>query len=226
MSESRFRAVEAIREMVESVEDGFDVFVDIVSEGSGWVCNRAIAEGRCRRMLNPRGAASDLGIDVDFIPAILIELCDRRGAPDLWTPLMEAVTAEARELRRLELLAQSEPEPRIVFRDEYDASLGFVYFVQVGREGPVKVGASGDETSMKSRLGSLQTANHETLHLIALIPAASVLVEGQTPVDCFATERAFHERFRDDAIRGEWFSPSEDLLKLARVSLHLRKTAS
>lgn len=77
---------------------------------------------------------------------------------------------------------------------------GVVYFIRAGSEGPIKIGFTGGKPS--ARLAALQTGNHETLVLIAVVPAPPTL-EGE-----------LHRRF--DHLRGvgEWFSPGPDLLAL------------
>jgi hypothetical protein len=68
--------------------------------------------------------------------------------------------------------------------------MSYVYFVQVGDDGPIKIG-----TAMRpqKRLMGLQGANPKKLHLRAFIQGGR------------REERVLHDRFADGRIRGEWF---------------------
>jgi hypothetical protein len=72
-----------------------------------------------------------------------------------------------------------------------------VYFVQVGDEGPVKIGVTSNPDK---RLSQLQTANYEDLNL-------RVVIGGDPSV-----EARYHALFEPERIRGEWFAPTPDLL--------------
>lgn len=79
-----------------------------------------------------------------------------------------------------------------------------VYFIQAIAGGPVKIGRSITPTE---RLSSLQTGNPMPLRIIATIPGGA-----------FA-ERALHRAFADDRVKGEWFSPSRELMAfIAEIS--------
>jgi hypothetical protein len=67
---------------------------------------------------------------------------------------------------------------------------GFVYFVQEGDDGPIKIGWASD---LVDRLERLQTGNPRELRIIASLPGSR------------ATEAVFHQRFADRRIRNEWF---------------------
>lgn len=73
----------------------------------------------------------------------------------------------------------------------------WVYFAQRGADGPIKIGVSG---SVKTRVSALQTAVAEPVHLLASIVGDRHI------------EAALHERFRSSRLKGEWFSPSSELL--------------
>lgn len=70
----------------------------------------------------------------------------------------------------------------------------FIYFIQHGAGGPVKIGRSTDPLG---RLANLQTAAPEPLTL------AGVLKE-----DTGQSEQNIHRFFREDRLRGEWFRPT------------------
>lgn len=71
-----------------------------------------------------------------------------------------------------------------------------VYFIQCGEGGPIKIGMA---VNVQRRLELLQTG---CPHLLTVLAA----VAGDR-----ATERAFHERFVDLRMRGEWFWPARPL---------------
>lgn len=66
----------------------------------------------------------------------------------------------------------------------------YVYFIQHGEYGPVKIGVAVDPLQ---RRRELQTGNPEQLHIRAMVPGAHDL-EGQ-----------LHRRFAEWHIQGEWF---------------------
>ena len=78
---------------------------------------------------------------------------------------------------------------------------GYVYFIQSGDDGPIKVGFSYD---VYRRLVALQTANPTTLRVIAWFTGTE------------ADEHATHSRLNQHRIRGEWFTPHTDVVELAR----------
>jgi hypothetical protein len=73
------------------------------------------------------------------------------------------------------------------------AARGYVYFIESGFGGLIKIGYAQDP---ESRMVRLQTGNPEELHLLAVIQAPSW------------TERELHDKFKAENITGEWFAPS------------------
>jgi hypothetical protein len=74
----------------------------------------------------------------------------------------------------------------------------FVYVIQSGEDGPVKIGSAGRPSK---RIANLQTSSWQDLFLRAVVPAFRSV----------AVEQAAHILAREHSIRGEWFdlSPSE-----------------
>jgi hypothetical protein len=70
--------------------------------------------------------------------------------------------------------------------------MDFVYFIQAGHDGPIKIGFAVDPAE---RLAMLQTGNHVELFLAAAMPGGIDL------------EQELHARFAEGRIRGEWFRP-------------------
>lgn len=75
----------------------------------------------------------------------------------------------------------------------------FVYFIQAGISGPIKIGVTGNPLQ---RLGQLQTGNAENLRILAIHPGTVGL------------ERALHRYFAPYQLKNEWFDPCEELLDL------------
>lgn len=74
----------------------------------------------------------------------------------------------------------------------------YVYFIQCGRNGPIKIGTAWNPIK---RLRTLQCCNHRRLSLRAAF------------VDKVPTlEFRLHDLFVDARIRNEWFRPTPDIL--------------
>lgn len=71
------------------------------------------------------------------------------------------------------------------------------YIIQAGPTGPVKIGRADDPNA---RLATLQTGQPEELRIIRIV---------DTPYEC---EGAFHARFADLRIRGEWFRFDSEMM--------------
>lgn len=78
---------------------------------------------------------------------------------------------------------------------------GWVYFIQVGKDGPYKIGWSQD---VHRRIGELQVANPKKLHLRGTLPGTR------------ETESGFHERFKSAHVTGEWFQNTEGLREFVK----------
>lgn len=83
-----------------------------------------------------------------------------------------------------------------------------VYFIQMGEDGPIKIGYARDP---KRRMYELRTASPYPLHLIGTITPATR-----------ADEIALHRRFGRDRLEGEWFSPSPALMEIAQQGVSSR----
>jgi hypothetical protein len=96
-------------------------------------------------------------------------------------------------------------EEAILYRQDYVRPAdrdGFVYFVQAGHEGPIKIGWSQD---VPRRLGELQVANAARLFLIAAVPGKR------------SDEAATHERFAHLRLGAEWFRDDPEIHEYLRV---------
>ena len=78
---------------------------------------------------------------------------------------------------------------------------GFVYLIQEGQDGPVKIGWARDP---QDRLERMQTGNSRVLRLVCSFPGG------------IGHERALHREFAAHHIRGEWFEPAPELLALVK----------
>ena len=90
-----------------------------------------------------------------------------------------------------------------------------IYFVQIGRDGPIKIGHSDN---VSRRMTELQCRMPWQLYLLGTVQS------------CF--ERDIYHHFSASRMRGEWFYPTKNLLdfirnpfKLPRASPALRKAA-
>ena len=78
---------------------------------------------------------------------------------------------------------------------------GFVYFVQRGEDGPIKIGWS---QNVARRIGELQVANAEHLSLLGAIPGT------------MRDETKTHKRFTHLRINAEWFQGCEEIVEYVR----------
>ena len=74
----------------------------------------------------------------------------------------------------------------------------WVYFVQAGENGPIKIGVTSGDPMV--RMAALQTGNPERLRMLGYVPG-----------DRSREERA-HSRFSDLRMQGEWFRAAPELL--------------
>ena len=77
-----------------------------------------------------------------------------------------------------------------------DAGIGYIYFIQCGKSGPIKVGITDN---VKRRLKTLQCANPCKLELLLAFLGGEVM------------ECALHRKFSAHRLRGEWFEPAPPL---------------
>jgi len=75
---------------------------------------------------------------------------------------------------------------------------GYVYFIQCGIDGPIKIGYSKYQNA-ESRLTVAQVYNPILLTLLCVIPGGR------------AKEIELHNKFKDICIIGEWFTPTQEL---------------
>src|SRR4051812_30367856 len=77
----------------------------------------------------------------------------------------------------------------------YMPGVDYIYFIQAGTNGPIKIGRS---INPNKRMKQLQDYNPFELHLI------QCLVDGN-----IQKEAALHMHFASARMRGEWFRPTE-----------------
>jgi Meiotically Up-regulated Gene 113 (MUG113) protein len=148
-----------------------------------------------------RGLAGIVRIPLEIVeaslPLLLADGCVvQRGSTLVlpnFMPAQEATRSDkqrqrdSRERRRAEAMAaQPPPKPE-----------GVIYYVADEAGGPVKIGFTQD---LQNRLRVLQTGQHRKLILLASHPG--------TQVD----EASIHLRFAGCRAKGEWFSPSSELM--------------
>ena len=117
----------------------------------------------------------------------------QRVAADMWHRHGLAMQQLIKQLRPagtdFKLFEAQAPEQLGFWRDRLK-STSFVYFIQDGNRGPVKIGLSQDP---ERRLPKLQTGNPRELFLRHVIPGD------------LTVERGLHQRFAPARIRREWF---------------------
>lgn len=79
----------------------------------------------------------------------------------------------------------------------------FIYFVQAGDDGPVKIGIT---TDIRRRLTALRTGSPAPLRLLGHLPANS------------SFEKGLHRRLAAARLHGEWFKPTREVLAWARIA--------
>jgi hypothetical protein len=96
-----------------------------------------------------------------------------------------------REIERKQRLAKTRVGRRSLGWD------GYIYFIQGASGGAIKIGHSMDPVK---RLKDLQTSYPDDLVLLLMIAGSE------------ADERALHELLAASRLKGEWFSPSDEVL--------------
>lgn len=71
---------------------------------------------------------------------------------------------------------------------------GWIYFIQAGSQGAIKIGWAKDPAK---RIRTLQTSQHQKLKMLGAIPGT------------LKDEQALHRRFADARLNGEWFDRSK-----------------
>ena len=71
----------------------------------------------------------------------------------------------------------------------------YVYYIQAGKRGPIKIGVA---RNVESRLDNLQTGNHEELRIISKVVCESMEA-------AYHMEKILHMNYKKHHIRGEWF---------------------
>jgi hypothetical protein len=89
--------------------------------------------------------------------------------------------------------------------------MGYVYFVQLGNSGDIKIGFS---TNIKKRMHTLQTSTPENIQLLGFIA-------GELP-----TEKMIHEKFRMLRKKGEWFQCHSSIIEFLNEFNELKFAAN
>ncbi|RLC17902.1 MAG: hypothetical protein DRI57_09140 [Deltaproteobacteria bacterium] len=85
-----------------------------------------------------------------------------------------------------------------------------IYFIQLGTDGPIKIGTSENP---QARLAQLQTSNPEKLHLLGTMTGNNSM------------ETKLHQTFSPFRLEGEWFSPASELLKFISENADATETS-
>ncbi len=73
----------------------------------------------------------------------------------------------------------------------------YLYYIQAGRTGPIKIGVAGN---VQRRLESLRVGNPVILYIRHLVKCKS-------RANAYFQESEVHKRHKKQKIRGEWFYP-------------------
>lgn len=84
-----------------------------------------------------------------------------------------------------------------------------VYFVEMGKDGPIKIGFCGGAFIGRAR--ALQTFSPYDLYLLGHLPGGPDL------------EAELHREFSRDRLRGEWFKPSASVRRLVLTIQEARR---
>lgn len=125
---------------------------------------------------------------------------EKYSLDDLAKELRLSESATAKRLHELRIAGYLDP-----FLGSWvnNAQISHVYFIQsASGSGPIKIGKARDVTR---RLASLQTGNHDKLHVIGVIENGGGDLE-----------RSLHEQFAKYRLHGEWFSPADELIEYIR----------
>ena len=84
----------------------------------------------------------------------------------------------------------------------------YVYFVQVGETGPIKIGIASD---VRQRVLNLQTANYQDVRLLGWVSGTQ------------RDERLWQAKFDKHCLQGEWFAPHPDVIAGIEEHCHLTR---
>ncbi len=151
----------------------------------------------------PESRAS--GAPVDLTPENGFYLVEMNGARISW---LRPGSRDYRGIWATEMPSLIAAYPHIAYdidprpRREYSTQAGYVYFVQRGDGGSIKIGFTSSWQG--GRIPALETASDVPLRVLAFVPGGRPL------------ERDLHREFAADRLRREWFRPTERLL--ARIA--------
>ncbi len=90
---------------------------------------------------------------------------------------------------------------------------GYVYFIMCGDDGPIKIGYARSFKHVIKRLATAQVYNPALLTLISIVSGNR------------NTEIAYHKKFKEYKILGEWFVPVKEILEEINSYILINKTA-
>lgn len=125
---------------------------------------------------------------------------DFGNAAELWDGAQPGTGTEDMKSVSYLRVVESTPPPR--------QPKGYVYFIQLGDSGPIKIGHAKNPIK---RLKALQIGSHKQLRLLAVTPGDA------------ATEKELHREFQVLRIGGEWFQAERPLLAKIRDLIGRRK---
>lgn len=104
------------------------------------------------------------------------------------------------EKAKIEQQKKEEEEKKL---EEYKKKYpGFIYFIQGENGGPIKIGFT---ENISKRLKGLQTGHCDNLVVLATFPGK------------MQNEKDLHSKYGEIRLRGEWFKPTEELIKYIKT---------
>jgi hypothetical protein len=144
-------------------------------------------------------AAKLIAIGIRYALAVVKN--ERRAMHLRWQEAEEFISKAERSARHAAMV--EDVERRMAEEEERVSKPQFVYFIGAP-SGPVKIGIA---VNPKLRLNGLQTGHHEKLELLATCHGGA------------EQERAYHERFWECRLKGEWFERTAEIeAEIARLS--------
>lgn len=115
---------------------------------------------------------------------------------------LQAATSGSDPKPASKLNPETDPHDAVAFWLQRRDRPRFVYVIQDGDDGPVKIGEAFDP---RSRLGELQCGNHRPLNLRAVVLATDT------------TEKELHALWARSRMRGEWFGGGDEVDIIAKA---------
>lgn len=122
----------------------------------------------------------------------MISIITEKSIKDIFYEFIEEFATKQPE----EIISQMERYGGTIIKPREESS--FIYFIQSGKDGPIKIGTTNN---VESRLGDIRVLNPQKIKLLKSIKGTQKY------------EKEIHRKFKNDRIKGEWFRLSSDLIE-------------